>query len=268
MDPGLRTPLVEAFRRPDVPLEVRLDAAEGKVAPRAHEQLALLMILVDDEVTTVREVAERTIASLPPDRVAGIIALPDTPAEMVRYFGNRGIAPAAGVAVDESAPLVDNDAAGEWAAISDESDGDAEPTGNPELSITQRVQQMNIVQRVRAAMKGSREIRALLVRDPNKMVASAVLSSPKLTLGEVEAFAKMATVSEDVLRTIGQTRAWSKSYAVVHALARNPKTPVAMSMNLLQRITDRDVRAISIDRNVPEPLRVAARKRVTTSQQK
>jgi hypothetical protein len=99
------------------------------------------------------------------------------------------------------------------------------------------------------------------------MVASAVLSSPKLTLAEVEAFAKMANVSEDVLRAIGQNRAWVKSYTVAHALARNPKTPVAMSLNLLQRITDRDVKALSVDRNVPEPLRVAARKRVANARQ-
>ncbi len=121
---------------------------------------------------------------------------------------------------------------------------------------------MNIVERVRAAMKGSREVRALLIRDPNKMVSSAVLSSPKLTTSEVESFAKMANVGEDVLRAIGQNRAWLKNYGVAASLTRNPKTPVAMSMNLMQRLIERDVRALAVDRNVPEPLRLAARKRL------
>jgi hypothetical protein len=38
-----------------------------------------------------------------------------------------------------------------------------------------------------------------------------------------------------------------------------------MSMNLMQRLIDRDVRALSIDRNVPEALRLAARKRLVKS---
>jgi len=54
-------------------------------------------------------------------------------------------------------------------------------------------------------------MRAILVRDPNKLVASAVLSSPKLSMGEVEAFAKMATVTEDVLRALGQNPARGKN---------------------------------------------------------
>jgi hypothetical protein len=94
----------------------------------------------------------------------------------------------------------------------------------------------------------------------------AVLSSPKLTESEVESFARMGSASEDVLRTIGKTRAWIKSYPIALALTRNPKTPLALSMSLMQRLTERDMRALSVDRNVPEPLRVAARKRVVASQ--
>jgi hypothetical protein len=196
---------------------------------------------------------------------------------MIRFFAGRGITamarPAAPGGVDaaagdgaDDAPVVDVDDGSAWDVIDDaaqEGDGGHD---DDQLSITQQIQQMNIVQRVRAAMKGSREMRALLVRDPNRMVAAAVLSSPKLTAAEVEAFAKMANVSEDVLRTIAQNRAWVKSYGVAHALTRNPKTPVAVSMGLMQRLVDRDIRAIAIDRNVPEPLRMAARRRVANAQ--
>jgi hypothetical protein len=79
---------------------------------------------------------------------------------------------------------------------------------------------------------------------------------------EVETFARMASVSEDVLRSIGHTRAWVKNYSIVNALVKNAKTPLAMSLNLLNRLTESDVRRVSIDRNVPEPLRIAARKKL------
>ena len=83
------------------------------------------------------------------------------------------------------------------------------------------------------------------------------------TAPEVESFARMANVSEDILRAIGNTRAWVKNYAVVVALTKNPKTPLAMSLTLMARLRDRDLATLSVDRNVPDPLRAAARRRVT-----
>jgi hypothetical protein len=94
------------------------------------------------------------------------------------------------------------------------------------------------------------------------MVSLSVLSCPKVTETEIESFARMGSVSEDVLRTIGQTRAWVKSYNVVLALVKNSKTPVALSLQLLNRLNESDVRRLSIDRNIPEPLRIGARRKL------
>lgn len=256
MDVGLRSPLVDAFRRADVPKDVRMDAAAGLVAPRGQEQLALFAMLVDDGDGEVRALAERTLSVIPPAAIAVVLARSDTPADLLRFFAARGIAPAAGAGdSDSDAPLIE---VPDEALDATAGDRSSEAT----LSMTQQIQNMGIVERVRVAMKGTREARAMLIRDPNKMVASAVLSSPKLTMAEVESFAKMANVSDDVLRAIGQNRGWIKNYGVAHGLVKNPKTPVAMSLNLMQRLVDRDVRSLAVDRNVPEPLRIAARKRM------
>jgi hypothetical protein len=117
-----------------------------------------------------------------------------------------------------------------------------------------------VVERIKLASKGTREQRAQLVRDPNRMVTAAVLSSPKVSDAEIEAFAKMGNVSEDVLRTIGTNRTWLKQYSVVLALTRNPKTPPGIAMNLLRRLTERDIKAVVRDRNVSESVRLAARR--------
>jgi transcriptional regulator with XRE-family HTH domain len=117
-----------------------------------------------------------------------------------------------------------------------------------------------IKKKIKLASKGTREQRAQLIRDPNKLVAGAVLSSPKLTDAEVESFAKMANVAEEVLRVIGTNRTWLKNYGVTLGLVKNPKTPPAISMQLLQRINERDMKMLAVDRNVPEALRLAARK--------
>jgi hypothetical protein len=127
---------------------------------------------------------------------------------------------------------------------------------------------MTFTERIVAALKGSREMRAILIRDPNKAVAATVLSSPKVNEPEIESFARMANVSEEVLRLIGSNRAWIKNYGIVVGLTRNPKTPIALSLNLMNRLNDRDMNLLSMDRNVPEPLRVAARRKVVDAASK
>jgi len=132
-------------------------------------------------------------------------------------------------------------------------------------SALERIATMSPAQRLALAMRGNREERAILIRDPNKIVAVAVLSSPKITDAEVENIAKMANVSEDVLRIIGQARAWMKNYAIVSALTKNAKTPVAIALNLLPRLLEKDVKALTTDRNVTDVVRLAARRRLVPS---
>jgi len=139
---------------------------------------------------------------------------------------------------------------------------EAAPPDEEQQSALQRISSLNVARRIALAMKGTREERAILIRDPNKLVSVAVLSSPKMTEPEIESIAKMGSIAEEILRMIANTRAWMKRYGIVVALARNPKTPVAISMNLLARLTDKDLRAISTDRNVPEVLRVTARQKI------
>jgi len=258
-DPGFRTPLLDFFRRGDVARDIRLQAAQGGMAPRAHEQIALLMLLVDDQDPDISSAANATIEMIPQPALEAFLARSDASTEMREFFAARGIAPAAVAAHEADEPLVDR--AGPPPDTLDLPDEEA-PEGQIRESTVTKIANLNVAQRMSLAMKGSREERAVLVRDPNKIVGAAVLSSPKLNETEVEAIAKMANVSEDILRMIAFSRAWTKSYAIVHALVRNPKTPVAMSMNFLQRLNEKDLKVLSTNRNVPEVVRVTARKKV------
>jgi hypothetical protein len=246
-----RTPLLDCFRRGEVPRDVRLLAARGALAPRAHEQLALLVLLVSDGDREVATVAADTINSLPPAPLARFIARSDTPDDVRTFFIKRGVGPTRPAMDDE--PLVPVDDDGEADALAKQANGD-------ERKAVSILSALSVPQRLKIALKGTREQRAVLVRDPNKVVSAAVLSSPKLSDTEVEAFARMGNVSEDVLRTIGTTRAWTQSYCVCTALIRNAKTPVAISLALLPRLNERDVKMLLTDRNIPEVLRLMARK--------
>jgi hypothetical protein len=128
------------------------------------------------------------------------------------------------------------------------------------VSALQRVFRLNTAEKVITALKGSREERAILVRDPNRIVSSAVLGSPRLTEPEIESFAGMKSVSAEILRTIGANKDWTKRYGVVANLVRNPRTPLAMSLTMVPRLNPRDLKTLSVDRNVPEVIRKHAAK--------
>lgn len=254
------TPLLDFFKRGEVAREVRLQAAQGALAPRAHEQIAILLLLRDDSDEEVRTVAERTIDSIPRPALAGFLARSDTSLAIREFFAARGVQPADVAAPTADDPLIETTAAGEPAIP--EVDADAAQSEEARASVSQQLANMNFPQRLKAAVKGSREVRAILIRDPNKMISASVLSSPKVSEQEIETFARMANVAEDILRIIGTNRAWIKNYGIVVGLTKNPKTPLGMSMNLMSRLNDRDLNMLSVDRNVPEALRIAARKRL------
>ena len=254
------TPLLDFFKRGEVARDVRMEAAQGTLAPRAYEQLAILVLLLEDSDLEVRATADETLSRIPEDVLRTFLARADVPIDMREFFADRGIFPdeIPQIEVEEEQPLIDASSGDDAALLGDESDDRG--------TATERLATMSFPERLKAAVKGSREMRAILIRDPNKMIASAVLSSPKLAEPEVEAFAKMANVSEDVLRVIANNRAWMKNYGIVHSLTKNPKTPLGMSLNLIPRLNDRDLAKLSVDRNVPEPLRIAARKKVVAKQ--
>ncbi len=127
--------------------------------------------------------------------------------------------------------------------------------GVDRIPVFQRVALMSVKDRVMLAIKGTREARVILVRDPNRIVAGAVLRNPRLTDTEVETIASVKTVPEDVLRQIGQNRAWTRSYVVIHNLVRNSRTPIAISLAFINRIQTRDLRALSQNRNIPDVIR-------------
>ena len=123
------------------------------------------------------------------------------------------------------------------------------------ISTLNRVLKMNMKDRMKLALKGDREARNILIRDPNRIVAQAVVQNPKITDQEVEKIAAMRTVPEEVLRLIAINRAWSRSYQIIFRLAQNPRTPLANSMNILPRLQTKDLIAMSKNRNISEAIR-------------
>ena len=150
----------------------------------------------------------------------------------------------------------------EGLAVQDLEEAAAElvPDVKKRVTLLQRLTKMNVVERIQLALKGGREERMLLIRDPNKIVQRGVLQSPRLTDLEIENFAAMSNVSTDVLRTIAMNRAFMKAYVVARNLVKNPKTPLDVSLHLLQRMNPTDLKLLVSNKNIPDTLRSMAAK--------
>ncbi|HUF18765.1 MAG TPA: hypothetical protein VMS12_12045 [Thermoanaerobaculia bacterium] len=123
-----------------------------------------------------------------------------------------------------------------------------------------RILNMSVSARVRLAFQCGRPERAILIKDSSKLVSTAVIRSPKITESEVENFASMRNLDSEVLRLIGTNREWMRKYPIMLTLVRNPKAPIGVVLPLINRLNLRDLKNLSQDRNVPETIRLSARK--------
>ncbi|HWY45721.1 MAG TPA: hypothetical protein VNX66_19675 [Candidatus Sulfotelmatobacter sp.] len=135
---------------------------------------------------------------------------------------------------------------------------EAEPDVQRRQTLLQQIAKMTVAQRVQFAVKGGSEARRTLIRDTNKVVQRAVLQSPRLTDQEVEAFAAMPNLTDEILRLIASNRVFRKNYTVVRNLINNPKLPLDVSLHLLPMINAVDLKKLTMNKNVPETLRTTA----------
>lgn len=277
------------FTRGDVPREMRLLAARGLLTSVGVDRLALLAFTTSDADVEVAALARATVAAIPAAVLTEFLSRDGMPTELRAFFADPretlpatsgpdvvaaspAVAPAPSGLTDDgdSTPIAAEPsdapsdavvAAVDEAAATLEQDGDEE-------QVHQLLTSLPVPDKIKLATLGRREQRAILIRDPNRIVATAVLASPKLTETEVEMFARMQNVSEEVLRIIGMSRVWVKSYNIVAALVKNPRTPTAVSLPLLSRLQERDVKGLTVNRNLPESVRLAAKKFMAVQQER
>jgi hypothetical protein len=131
-----------------------------------------------------------------------------------------------------------------------------------EKSLISRLATMSVAQRIRLAYRGNKEERLFLIRDSNRLVAAAVLKSPRTREADVEVIAKMKSVTEDVLRIIASRKSWMRKYSILESVVKNPRSPINLTLPFVIRLTHKDQKALANDRNVPEALRSMARREV------
>ncbi len=125
-------------------------------------------------------------------------------------------------------------------------------------SVLQKISRLDIRGRITLAMRGTKEDRSILIRDSTKLVAVAVLDSPKISDAEVEKFALQKNVLESVLRAIPLRRKFAKNYNIMRNLVANPRTPIDLSLGLMKNLMIHDLKNLSGNKEVSDTIRKLA----------
>jgi len=132
------------------------------------------------------------------------------------------------------------------------------PDAIERLPLFASIQRMSVAERMQFARRADKEGRGLLIRDSNRQVSLAALNNPKVTIQEIEQFAKSRQLDAEIIREIGTNAEWLKHYSVVHALVANPRTPLPIALRLLPRLKTLDMKLLGTDRNLSSAIRTAA----------
>ncbi len=127
-------------------------------------------------------------------------------------------------------------------------------------NLLQKVQRLSVGERRQLALRGGKDVRSILVRDPNKEVVLTVLENPKITETEVEIIARSRSIPEEVIRKITKKREWMKNYEILYAVVTNPKTPPGIGVTLVIELKTKDLTTLEKNKNVSEAIRTAAKR--------
>jgi hypothetical protein len=130
------------------------------------------------------------------------------------------------------------------------------------------IQSLSVPEKIKLAMTGDKETRGILIKDSNKQVQDAVLENQRLTDHEIVAIVTSRITSEEILRKVADNRNWVKYYQVRLGLVSNPKTPLPISLKILDTLMLADLRRLAKSKGIPNVIATAANRLAIKKAQK
>jgi hypothetical protein len=188
------------------------------------------------------------------------LTLLDVPQLVAAHQRVHGVDPAAVPPAEDTAQQLMQDYAAELAEEQQPVTQAETPTEQQKkLNMTQRVLGMSVSEKIKLATLGNKEARTLLLRDSNKLVCMAAVTSPRITDGEIMTLANSRTINSDVLRHIYSDREYLKVYAIKMSIVKNPKVPLPTALKFLYTLQEKDIKELARDRNVPQTIQAQAK---------
>lgn len=136
------------------------------------------------------------------------------------------------------------------------------PDAKKSLNIYKLAAELSFGQKIKLALTGNKSVREYFSKDANKLISTSVLKNPRITENEVMRIAGNKSSPDALLRIIAAKKDWLKNYTLKLSVIQNPKTPVAISMKLMESLQLKDVEILSKSKGVPQALVSAAKRKL------
>jgi len=153
-------------------------------------------------------------------------------------------------------------------AVPEEMLVEPEPDKPVNKSLYNQIPHMTVGERVKLALKGTREARMILIRDPIRLIQRFVLQNPRITDDEVLMMARNRNLDTDLLRLIGDHKHWQRNYQIKLALVTNPKTPLVTALHIVPGLMVRDIRILAKSKNISATIASRARRLIMQREKK
>lgn len=127
--------------------------------------------------------------------------------------------------------------------------------------------QLSLRDQILLAGSGNMRQQLELACSPTQMVACAVIASPRMSDSMAMSIAQLTTANGEALRELAANKRYSNQYSVARMLAFNPKTPPGSVIDLLDRLSDNDLKTLSKG-SFAEPVKQAAIRKLAIREQK
>jgi hypothetical protein len=125
-----------------------------------------------------------------------------------------------------------------------------------------RYRKMSPTEKIQAALHGSREMRGMVMRDTNRTLHVYLLKNGHLGIDEVATMARIQSLSTEALIQIARHDSWGLDPNIATSLVRNPKLPVPIAIEVLEKVPRAELRRLATGNGVRMPIAQAAARRI------
>ncbi len=274
------SPAVAQYGRPGTPAETRLAGCAAASGLLPYERITLLFCLSKDPDSAVKSTAIQQLGMLPEDVIDVYSAssdahpvvldmlsrltlarssIADVPPDQADVPGQSEI-PAEDLEDVEADQTPDEEAVVEDDEEEENGDESFDVQDEEFLSKYKMAQLMGIGEKIKMALSGDKEWRAILVKDANKLVSGSVIKNPRITEAEVLALIKSGIQNDEIMRLICANKEWIKNYNIRKALISNSRTPVQNAMRYLDSMGEKDLASFAKSKNISSVVSTMAKR--------
>lgn len=162
--------------------------------------------------------------------------------------------------LDDALLLDEEENTGDEAATDDEESKEPEEESEEFRSKYQIAQTLGIAEKIKMALTGDKEWRAILIKDANKLVSGAVVKNPRISDGEIVNILKVGVQNDEIIRVICANKEWIKNGKIRKALVESPKTPLPNALRYLASLSEKEIAGYAKSKNISSVLSTQAKR--------